>query len=556
MKLVPNREAITVIEVGLLSIRQLTQGIRKTMGANVRAEKDRQRDKKSRQLNIADRIQKKSKERLIELKQTSFIKKPLSGALQGTGSFFGGLLRAAGWLLLGYLTQKLPEIIDFATRIKTAIETIFTEVSKIWTSITNVLNEASDLLSQLKENIFTGDFLDSEGKLQKEFGEFTDTLDTEKNNMGKSFGNIVQELKKLQIFGQRETNKKRRREGEEPIDFGPESQMSLLNRRDYMGRKRTLDQKLSLGEINQERYDMEMEVLNELLAAYIANGNQPVNMVAPAQEPAEQIPPTTETNITPNQVIEVPEESGITLVPLEPQVQPQSAVIPSSNIVGRVGSTGKSTGPHIHIEVGDGFGGRGQVVPQNVLDNIMVDGKPLSTYTVTSPMGYRNDPVYGGRQFHGGIDFGIRDGAAITLQGGLKLDTSATGTNGTGYDEGWNDGYGNSIVIKDASGRQYLIGHLLSGPEKAKKGGKGKGGPDKLSLGKISPAAPPISSTIAGMPVPNNDVVVHFPVDTLNILSVSKSGGDSQNITVPNSSGSRMVKSFTETVQRYNRNFT
>lgn len=541
MKLVPNREAITVIEVGLLSIRQLTQGIRKTMGANVRAEKTRQRDKKSRQLNLTDRVEKKNKEKLIELRQTSFIKKPLAGALQGTGSFFGGLLRAAGWLLLGYLTQKLPEIIDFATRIKTAIETIFNEVSNIWSSITSVLNKASDLLSQLKENIFTGDFLDSENKLQNEFSEFTDTFDAEKNKMGKAFSNIVKALQRLQIFGQRETNIKRQRDGKDAIDFGPESQMSLLNRRDYIGRKRTLQQKLDLGEIDQDRFDIEMDVLDEMLAAYVANNNQPVPISAPVTQ--EPTPVPDETNISDAQVTPIPPDSGIKL---EPYVEPQSQVIPPTTIVGRVGSSGHSTGPHIHIETGDGYGGSHQPVPPHILDNVIVDGKPLSSYQM-------GDGIGAGRN-HGGYDYAIRGGAPITLQGGLQLDTSAQGSNGTGYDEGYNAGYGNSIVIR-YNGKQYLIGHLRSGPEPDNKNG-GSGGPHTMSLGPVSSAAPPVSSTIAGMPAPNNDVVVHFPVDTLNILSVKKSGGDSYNTMVPNSSGSKMVKSFTETVQRYNRNFT
>ena len=33
------------------------------------------------------------------------------------------------------------------------------------------------------------------------------------------------------------------------------------------------------------------------------------------------------------------------------------------------------------------------------------------------------------------------------------------------YDSGYNAGYGNSIIITDGNGRQYLLGHLSSGPE-------------------------------------------------------------------------------------------
>lgn len=121
--------------------------------------------------------------------------------------------------------------------------------------------------------------------------------------------------------------------------------------------------------------------------------------------------------------------------------------IVTDEIVGYVGSTGDSSGPHIHIETGDGYRGAGGNIPRDVYDNIIVDGKPLSSY----PMG---DGLDAGRN-HKGFDFPIRYGAPITLRGGLKF---------VEYDYGYNAGYGNSLIIADQSGRVYLIGHLSSGP--------------------------------------------------------------------------------------------
>ena len=60
------------------------------------------------------------------------------------------------------------------------------------------------------------------------------------------------------------------------------------------------------------------------------------------------------------------------------------------------------------------------------------------------------------RRNHKGFDYPIRRGAPITLKGDLKLSE---------YDSGYNAGYGNSIIITDGNGRQYLLGHLSSGPE-------------------------------------------------------------------------------------------
>tara|TARA_Y100000361_G_scaffold154071_1_gene178036 strand:- start:3225 stop:4811 length:1587 start_codon:yes stop_codon:yes gene_type:complete len=133
------------------------------------------------------------------------------------------------------------------------------------------------------------------------------------------------------------------------------------------------------------------------------------------------------------------------------------ADLPDTTIVGRVGSTGASTGPHIHIETGDGYTGGGEQIPQDVLNKIIVGGKPLSQHPVTSPIGYRGHPVFGGVKFHKGIDYGISQGTPIQLHKDLKL---------VEYDHGYNSGYGNSIVLEDKNGNRYLIGHLHSGPEK------------------------------------------------------------------------------------------
>lgn len=138
-------------------------------------------------------------------------------------------------------------------------------------------------------------------------------------------------------------------------------------------------------------------------------------------------------------------------------VRTSYADLPDATIVGRVGSTGASTGPHIHIETGDGYTGGGEQIPQDVLNKIIVGGKPLSQHTVSSPIGYREHPKFGGVKFHKGIDYGISQGTPIQLHKDLKL---------VEYDHGYNAGYGNSIVLEDKNGNRYLIGHLHSGPEK------------------------------------------------------------------------------------------
>lgn len=133
-------------------------------------------------------------------------------------------------------------------------------------------------------------------------------------------------------------------------------------------------------------------------------------------------------------------------------------------VVGKVGSTGRSTGPHIHIETGDGYTGAGGSIPANVLNNIIVGDRPLSRW----PAGRGRTP--GG---HSGFDYPIPTGTPITLSGGLKFKS---------YTRGYNAGYGNTLIITDSSGNKYLIGHLSAGPTnldklREKQAEKARGGP-------------------------------------------------------------------------------
>jgi len=71
---------------------------------------------------------------------------------------------------------------------------------------------------------------------------------------------------------------------------------------------------------------------------------------------------------------------------------------------------------------------------------------------ITSPFGYRTDPVTGARSFHPGIDIGASCGTPIKAAGSGVVNTA-----------GWNSGgYGNMTLINHGGGLATLYGHQSS----------------------------------------------------------------------------------------------
>lgn len=169
-------------------------------------------------------------------------------------------------------------------------------------------------------------------------------------------------------------------------------------------------------------------------------------------------------------------------------------------VVGYVGSTGRSSGPHIHIETGDGYGGAGGDIPKSVLDNIIVNGKSLSSY----PMG---DGKGAGRG-HRGFDYPMNGNEPIVLKGGLKF---------VEYDEGWNGAYGNSLVLSDSSGAKYLIAHLSAGPKDPK---KIKELQEKQRVATATKLDDTSNSKISQTPVPKGGTL-----STSQLISVARQAG-------------------------------
>lgn len=127
--------------------------------------------------------------------------------------------------------------------------------------------------------------------------------------------------------------------------------------------------------------------------------------------------------------------------------------VDKTDVIGTVGSTGRSFGPHIHIE---SYSKGGEAIPANIKNNILVSGVPMTRrLRFESPIGWREST----QSYHAGEDYSGEPNQPISLTGGLKY----VGYVKMGTDDRF-AGYGNVVVIQDKNGKKYFLAHLNSGP--------------------------------------------------------------------------------------------
>lgn len=327
--LIPTKEALDIVDFGLLAVRQTTQGIRKSLGKSVRADLTRNTRITTLENVVADNRKKNEQENKLEL-----LKQPmknltggLRGAMSGTKSFFGGLLRAAGALLLGFLVEKLPEIIFYGQKIAKIIKDTYDGAMQFIDNIKNAFSEIVDVVEQAVENIKNFDFTDSEGKLQREIDEAMDAVEKTRTDFTGTIDKVGDTINEMREGGREEINKIRSNMGLSPI-AEPEVTGGSVEQEENQPpatpesvRESILDlkQRLDSGEISNEQYREEFKNIQQQLKILSTNAEF---------EPAKKGEPPVTTNTEPT----------TTTTTTEPTVQPQNKVIPRTQTQGASGT--------------------------------------------------------------------------------------------------------------------------------------------------------------------------------------------------------------------------
>lgn len=407
MKLIPTNEALNIVDVGLLSIRQTTQGLRKSLGKEIRKDKQRETTKLSLDRLEVDTARTKDAEKIVEAKKPqNFIKGGISSAIKGSKSIFSGLLKAAGWILLDWLLVNLPRIIVIVEDVTNFVKNLYDNIVKVFSSFGNVLRGIMDTAAALGRDLISGKIFTSEREVTQEFEELSRDFSQLQLDVDTTFKDTIRDLEDLKTQSEAEIADARKKLGLDPMPTTPAIPTGRsVNQQTQIAEAK---EKLDKGEITQQEYDQQVETIMQ----------PPTTLPPPAetrtaptrQQPSPGVQPQTnglifqDTGKKPpgyaigdgigagrgHMGLDIPAESGSALtVPsdatitdkgfeknygnyvvfmdanglehfyghmLEPSPYQKKDKVKPGDIIGRVGSTGRSDGPHLHWELGKAEG--------------------------------------------------------------------------------------------------------------------------------------------------------------------------------------------------------
>ena len=377
---------------------------------------------------------------------------PFVGIVDRMKNFFG-------ILVLGFIINNLPKIIEEIRKFITVVKPIFdgfmnglsiigTGLEKIYTSVSSTFNfNANEAKKNLDVTVDTFKKIDKDAdNLLKNETDTPEIQQSEKTTQLKPASEAPLESNSNQKTSQVPVNPPEIQKRKKGGIIHNKQNANLPTSRTTTGNAKTNPLKLFPKVVDQTT---ETYKLHEGNVSKLSEISKQLQLIGEKKD-------NKNTNRDDNNKKNL-SMFGAFMSPLRESTQKESSV------VGRVGSTGASTGPHIHIESGDGVSPHddaGKEIPNDVLRNIFVGSTPLSRLSRKSGIGNRIHPITGQMKMHYGYDYPAEMNAPITLGKGLEL---------VDYDTTRDPkGFGNNIKIRDKRGNSYIIAHLSSGPEESK----------------------------------------------------------------------------------------
>ena len=596
MKLIPQKELISTVSFGIIAVRQSTQAMRQSLGSKIRARKASIAKSVIDSKKLLDKKKKDDREKFIESSPSSASKKP-DKKKNKKGSFVDRLLNAIGLLILGFLLDKLPKIIEEVKKVIKSITTFVEKLQEFADGIWSVLTKIGDVIKSAWENIKNFDLEDKEGKLRSDLKALSKELKNEKNMAVVAFQKIKdsileygkgalgikddyvpdriknapkdQGLNTKSLFDE---NKRNVFDGtEQRIDYVPVLDLlaDTLKFGYNSGDKETVTglTDKSIFEVSRMDYDDvgRFGFTPSLLMGVAAQSgiveddkfsaaNQDKMMTTILQKAGMNNQTKIEkfgtilNNITNVTIPQTSVDKGFAAFKrntgnasgqADRAVKFMTGRKPTdSRVVGYVGNTGRSTGAHVHIQrFPPPRNWERDHIDENhpVMNEIFVGGKPLKQWVMTSAA----QPDRWGSP-HYGPDFA---GQGIN---GAPIQFSPAITYGDNLYQESGGAEGNNILFT-YGGEQFTIFHLMKGPEPKGITPKPNIKSSKPNNTTVADAGSSVKKKVITVPVPiiNNTQVVPMPT-----------GGGSSGGSVSFPSGASTGRSVLNILRTLNSHYT
>jgi len=250
--LMPTKDQALEIGAGILAIRETTQGIRKSLGKEVKRDKAASKKKQGFLRRMFARKKKADAEKMIEAKKKkNFMGKGVTAVASAGKSFIERLFGAAGALLVGFLVVNLPKIIEEVEKIvdwlKGVKEWVDNFVDKVTEVSDVIINTVKEWISNIKEMFGFEEKKDEIEKQMEEGKKVAETLEKDWNADQERIKKDIENAKK---------------EGERIVDGLPKSDQEVVaESNERVNQITALQEKRDSGEITQQQYEAEVDKL-------------------------------------------------------------------------------------------------------------------------------------------------------------------------------------------------------------------------------------------------------------------------------------------------------